>query len=195
MFSGIVSSQGTIVKIHPTKKRIQLIIHVPAKIAKARLGDSIAVNGCCLTVAAKRGTNISFDVLKETWKLTTFQYLQVGGKVNLESSLAVGDLLGGHFVSGHIDGIGRVVERKTKGTDVYLKVAAPASIKKMLAYKGSISLDGVSLTVASVKGKEFGVWLIPHTMKITTLGCKREGDYVNLEADLLAKYVQNILTA
>ncbi len=193
MFSGIVSTQGSIVKIRPSNKSIQLIVRVPAKIGKARLGDSIAVNGCCLTVAAKRGSQILFDVLKETWKLTTFQHAKVGDKVNLESSLAVGDLLGGHFVSGHIDGIGRVVERKTKGNDVYLKVMAPPSIKKMLAYKGSISLDGVSLTIATAAGKKFGVWLIPHTMKITTLGCKREGDYVNLEADLLAKYVQNIL--
>lgn len=193
MFSGIVSSQGTIVKIRPTKKSIQLTVRVAAKIAKARLGDSIAVNGCCLTVAAKRGALISFDILKETWKLTTFQFSQVGDKVNLESSLAVGDLLGGHFVSGHIDGVGKIAERKTKGSDVCLKVSAPRSIKRMLAYKGSISIDGVSLTIASVKGSEFGVWLIPHTMKITTLGCKREGDCVNLEADMLAKYVQQIL--
>ena len=156
----------------------------------AALGDSIAVNGCCLTVTAFGKDTLDFDVLEETKRLTSLETAGVGASVNLERSLAFGGKIGGHFVTGHIDGVGRIEVFETRGKDVFLKIMAPAGMGRYLVQKGSIAIDGISLTVAEVDGDAFAVWLIPHTLQVTNLHTKKVGDPVNLEFDLLGKYVE-----
>lgn len=159
------------------------------------LGDSIAVNGCCLTAVAAEGERITFDVLEETRRLTNLSALRAGSGVNLERSLRFDGKVGGHFVSGHIDGLGRIETMEARGADTYLQVTAPEGFGRYVVYKGSIAVDGVSLTVAEAEGDRFAVWLIPHTLAETNLGERAPGDAVNLEFDLLAKYVEKLLHA
>lgn len=193
MFSGIVTGQGILESISPGKKSIRACVRHPGLARGVKVGASVAVNGCCLTVVANRGGCLEFDVLRETWERTVFHRAQVPEKVNLETSLRLGDTIGGHFVTGHIDGIGRIATRRAKGADLYVEIAPPRGFLRWIVMKGCVALDGVSLTVASVTPSRFGVWLIPHTLRITTLGWKRVGDFVNLEADMLAKYAQKAL--
>lgn len=156
-------------------------------------GDSVAVNGCCLTaVRLGRGT-LGFDVLEETRRLTNFAALAPGALVNLERSLRFDGKVGGHFVTGHIDGLGRIEVLEPRGQDFYLRVSAPGGAGRYLVHKGSIAIDGISLTVAEVSGDSLAVWLIPHTIEVTNLREKRAGDPVNLEFDLLGKYVEKLL--
>jgi riboflavin synthase len=162
-------------------------------LAGIEVGDSIAVNGCCLTVVRFDAVQVWFDVLEETRRLTNFSALSVGGPVNLERSLRFDGKVGGHFVSGHIDGIGRIEIFEQRGKDHLLRVRAPAGGGRYLIHKGSIAIDGISLTVAETEGDLFGVWLIPHTLVVTNLHAKRVGDLVNLEFDLLGKYVEKLL--
>ena len=179
MFTGIVEAVGRIEKLHP---------HVVATgrlpLADVRIGDSICVQGCCLTVVRKAKGKLWFDVSRETLGVTTG--LDRPGAVNLEKSLALGDRLGGHLVTGHVDGVG-VVVGFSRGV---LKVKAPKKLARYIARKGSICIDGVSLTVNRVSGAAFEVFLIPHTLKVTTLGRLAAGAAVNLEIDLLARYVE-----
>ena len=196
MFTGIVEEAGVVEKIHRTAKRIELCVRSKICGQGTRLGDSIAVNGCCLTVVgvAKRsaGTLLRFDLLRETWRLTNLQYVGVGASVNLERSLSVGGRLGGHFVSGHIDGMGKVVGWHQQGSDWELEVAVPRAILRYVACKGSVALDGISLTVGRVRRGSFVVWIIPHTLDVTTLRDRKVGEFVNIEVDILAKYVERI---
>ena len=159
-----------------------------------KLGDSIAVNGCCLTVTKFDAGHLWFDILEETRRLTSFAQLAAGSLVNLERSLRADTRLGGHFVSGHIDAPGRVEVFEARGKDYYLKVSVPAGSARYLVYKGSVAIDGISLTVAEVAGDSFAVWLIPHTLAVTNLRGKKAGDTLNLEFDLLAKYVEKLNT-
>lgn len=193
MFSGIVTGQGILENISPGKKSIRARVRHLGLARGVKVGASVAVNGCCLTVVANRGGCLEFDVLRETWDRTVFHRARVPEKVNLETSLRLGDTIGGHFVTGHIDGIGRIATRRAKGADLYVEIAPPRGFLRWIVMKGCVALDGVSLTVASVTPSRFGVWLIPHTLRITTLGWKRVGDFVNLEADMLAKYAQKAL--
>jgi riboflavin synthase len=158
-------------------------------------GDSIAVDGCCLTVVGLGASRVTFDVLEETRRLTHFSRLQPGSTVNLERSLRFDGKVGGHFVTGHIDGLGRIEVMERRGNDTYLSVRAPAGCGRHLVPKGSIAIDGISLTVAQVDGDSFAVWLIPHTLEVTNLRDCRAGDTVNLEFDLLGKYVEKLLPA
>lgn len=167
----------------------------PRLAPQVAIGDSIAVNGCCLTAVEAAGGNLRFDVLEETRRLTNFFALRAGAGVNLERSLRFDGKVGGHFLSGHIDGMGRVLTAERRGQDTYMRIAAPEGSGRYLVYKGSIAVDGTSLTVAETDGDEFAVWLIPHTLAETNLGERREGDAVNLEFDLLAKYVEKLLQA
>ena len=157
------------------------------------LGDSIAVNGCCLTVAHFDAQHLWFDLLEETRQLTNFSALAAGSLVNLERSLRFDGKVGGHFVSGHIDGLGTIDVFETRGKDYYLRVRAPAGSGRYLVHKGSIAIDGISLTVAEVEGDAFAVWLIPTTLAVTNLRTRRVGEPVNLEFDLLGKYVEKLL--
>ena len=158
------------------------------------LGDSIAVNGCCLTASAfdLQARELQFDVLEETKRLTSFDDLDIGRLVNLERSLSHNGKLGGHFVAGHIDGMGEILDLEQRGNDYFLRVSVPSDLSKYVVWKGSIALDGISLTVAEVADTSLSVWLIPTTMDITNLSDKEPGDRLNLEFDLLAKYVESL---
>ncbi|MEK6246464.1 MAG: riboflavin synthase [Pseudomonadota bacterium] len=184
MFSGIVAAVGRIVKTRP------LVVEAGAlRLADVRVGDSICVQGACLTVTAKRGKKVSFDVSRETLRVTAG--LDRLGEVNLEKSLALGDRLGGHLVTGHVDGVGVVVKR----AGGLLRVKVPKKLSRYVASKGSICIDGVSLTVNRVRSDTFDVNLIPHTLKVTTLVRLARGVKVNLEVDLFARYMEQLLTA
>jgi riboflavin synthase len=177
MFTGIVQAVGRIVSVTPF-----VVDAGRLPLRGVKVGDSVCVQGCCLTVTRRRGRRLSFDVSRETLRVTSG--LGRPGAVNLEQSLAFGDPLGGHFVTGHVDGVGEVL---SFGNHV-LKVRAPAALARYIARKGSITVDGVSLTVNAVRGASFEAFLIPHTLKVTTLARLAAGDRVNLEVDLLARY-------
>jgi riboflavin synthase len=192
MFTGIVEETGRVAAFTQGPDSWQLQVAASLVASDVKLGDSIAVNGCCLTVTKSDAGHLWFDVLEETRRLTSFSQLAAGSLVNLERSLRADSRLGGHFVSGHIDLPGRIEVFEARGKDHYLKVHAPGGFVRYLVYKGSVAIDGISLTVAEVSGDSFAVWLIPHTLAVTNLGSKKAGDVVNLEFDLLAKYVEKL---
>lgn len=198
MFTGIVEEAGVIEQITPGAKSIELTIRTETCGRGVKIGDSVAVNGCCLTVVklSPRGKSrwIRFDLLQESWRRTNFQFAKIGSRVNLERSLRANGSLGGHFVTGHIDGLGRIIRWERAGKDHVLDIAAPADVMRYLVFKGSIAVDGMSLTVAGVKPKSFRIWIIPHTFELTALRERKVGDAVNLEADLLGKYVEKFLS-
>jgi riboflavin synthase len=187
MFTGIVRKMGRVVRRRAGRLEIE---GAPAKIS---IGDSVAVNGACLTVVSSKGRVMGFDVSEETFRRTDLGGLKPGDGVNLETAARVGDTLGGHIVLGHIDGTGAIASRKSEETSVLYEFSFPPELKKYLAVKGSVSVDGVSLTVVEIRRRSFTVAVIPHTEKNTTLGAKRIGDRVNLEADILAKHVETLL--
>lgn len=197
MFTGLVEETGRVVEIMPSKKSIRLSVASKICAAGLRTGDSLAVNGCCLTVVgikrARAESHLSFDLLGETWKLTNLRFAKTAARVNLERPLRADSRLGGHFVTGHIDGLGKIIQWEKSGADHFLEIEAPASVSKYVISKGSIAVDGISLTVAAARGKRFSVWIIPHTFKATALQERRVGDAVNLEADLLGKYVEKFV--
>jgi riboflavin synthase len=186
MFTGIVEEAGELVRIQPGRKSTELTVRSRVT---ARTGDSVAVNGACLTVVGKRGRQLRFDVLNETIRRTNFGELRAGSLVNLERPLRANGRLDGHFVQGHVDATGTVRRWEKVGKDYVLEVTAPRGLMKYIVEKGSIAVDGISLTVAGVGRDWFRVWIIPHTRAITNLRTRRVGDSVNLEVDILAKYV------
>lgn len=193
MFTGIIEETGTIQSFAKTEQAWRLVVSAKVALGELELGDSIAINGCCLTVVAFDDSTLSFDVLGETKRLTTLDDLGVGGVVNLERAVRFNGKMGGHFVSGHIDDMGQIEVIEPRGSDTYLRVKAPAGCGRYLIHKGSIAIDGISLTVAEVEGDSFAVWLIPHTMSHTNLHTKQAGDRVNLEFDQLGKYVEKLV--
>jgi len=195
MFTGIVEETGKVVSFARGAKAWSLHLSAQLVTSDVKLGDSVAVNGCCLTVVQHDAGNLWFDLLEETVRLTSFSELKPGSLVNLERSMMPNSRLGGHFVSGHIDTLGRVEVFEPRGADHFLKVRAPAGCGRYLIHKGSIAIDGISLTVAEVDGDSLAVWLIPHTMTVTNLQEKRVGSGVNLEFDLLGKYVEKLIAA
>ncbi len=198
MFTGIVEEAGVIEKITPAKKSIEMTVRANICGRGVKVGDSVAVNGCCLTAVkvASRGKSklIRFDLLQESWRRTNFQFAQLGSLVNLERSLRANGELGGHFVTGHVDGLGKIIRWERSGKDHVLDIAAPADVMRYLVFKGSIAVDGISLTAAGVGKSSFRIWIIPHTFEVTALRERRVGDAVNLEADLLGKYVEKFLS-
>ena len=197
MFTGIVEEAGTVEAIKPAKKSIQLLVRARAVGRGLKLGASVAVNGCCLTVVklSSRGRDrlIQFDLLQESWRLTNLQFAKAGSLVNLERPLRASGELGGHFVTGHVDSLGRITKLERSGRDHMLDIAAPPEVMCFVIHKGSIAVDGISLTVAAVKKNGFRIWIIPHTLDVTALRERKIGDAVNLEADLLGKYVEKFL--
>jgi riboflavin synthase len=193
MFTGIVEEAGSVLAFEPKAEAWSLTIAAETTLKDLTVGDSIAVNGCCLTVAEFDRTSMRFDVLEETRRLTNFSGLRRGAAVNLERSLRFGGKMGGHFVTGHIDGLGRVEIFEPRGKDHYLRVGLPPELTRYIVHKGSIAIDGISLTIAEVTDDSFAVWIIPHTLAVTNLREKRAGDPVNLEFDLLGKHVEKLL--
>jgi riboflavin synthase len=193
MFTGLVERLAVVDALIPAPPGVRLVIREPSYAQEIQVGASIAVNGCCLTVVDVQGETFGFDAGAETLSRTNLGRLVAGSCVNLERSLRVGDRLGGHFVTGHIDGVGHLDQRidDKDWSTFYFRV--PAGLSRQLASKGSIAVDGVSLTLVDVDEDRFSVALIPHTLKVTTLGPLRVGDPVNLETDVLAKYVEQQL--
>ena len=193
MFTGISENIGTIVKI-TTKEPIEYSIKTKMDLKKAKIGSSIMCSGICLTVIKKKINTFSINISEETLKLTTAKDWKEGTNINLERSLRVGDELGGHIVTGHVDAIVYVKEKKILNKSVLMYFSLPKDLNKFVCKKGSVTLDGVSLTVNDVKKDKFSINLIPHTCKITTLGNLRKGDKVNIEVDILARYIdKNII--
>ena len=194
MFTGIVEEAGIVESVRTAGDGIQLLVRARVCGRGVKIGDSISVNGCCLTVAKsralKRDKLLQFDLLAETWNLTNFAQAAVGSAVNLERALRVGDRLGGHFVTGHIDGVGKILRWEKSGKDHILEINAPSKLLRHVLLKGSIAVDGISLTVAGIGPKSFQTWIIPHTIEVTALRERRAGALVNLETDLLGKYVE-----
>lgn len=193
MFTGIIEETGSVLAFEERSSAWRLQLSAEAALADLAHGDSIAVNGCCLTAVDFDDTSVSFDLLQESVRLTSFRSCEAGQRVNLERSLRFGGKVGGHFVTGHIDTTGLVEVAEYRGKDLYLKLGFPPEFDPLIAYKGSIAINGVSLTVAEVHPNGLAVWLIPHTLKLTNLGDLRPGSIVNLEFDLLAKSVQRLL--
>ncbi|SRR5579883_113590 len=194
VFSGIIEDLGTVKRLTPTGKGAVITIgtHLPA--ARIKIGDSIACNGACLTVVSKGRGTLSMDVSAETLRRTALGTLKPADSINLERSLTLGTLLNGHLVSGHVDGIGRIVGIEPEGDSRLFTFEVGPGQARYLVEKGSIAVDGISLTVFGVRGRRFTCALIPHTLKMTTLGIKRPGDTVNIESDLLAKYIERFVT-
>ncbi|HEY3644060.1 MAG TPA: riboflavin synthase [Gammaproteobacteria bacterium] len=194
MFTGIIQAIGKIEALTPQGGDLRLSIATgELPMQDVNIGDSICVNGCCLTVIAKREHAFDADVSKETLSLTTLGALKAGSPVNLEKSLTMSTPLGGHIVSGHVDGLGTVKSRREEARSVRFDIQVPANMKKYIAHKGSVSVDGVSLTVNAVQDDVFDVNIIPHTLAHTIFGDYRPGSRVNLEVDVVARYVERML--
>ena len=195
MFTGLVEATGRIEAIEPRFGGLRFIIEVGSLAAEVREGDSIAINGCCLTVTAIQGEKVSFDLLEQTLRVTGLGDLEVGDRVNIERALAAGARLGGHFVQGHVDGTVRILTWRAEGADWRLEVELPAEARGLVIPKGSICLDGISLTAAEVSADRVTCWIIPHTRDVTHLSTRREGQRMNVEWDMLAKHVREIVRA
>ncbi len=195
MFTGLVESLGTVQSLTAAGGGRELVVSAPALAGQLVLGESVAINGTCLTVVQHDAETCRFEVGPETLLRTTLGVLRVQDRVNLERALKVGDRMGGHMVQGHVDGVGRIVRKERDGAWVMMGFTCPPELTVQMIPKGSIAVDGISLTLVDVTRDGFGVMLIPHTLELTTLGFKQIGDAVNLETDLLAKYVKKYLDA
>jgi len=193
MFTGIIEELGTVRSIEGGREGVRLTIEARGILADIRRGDSVAVNGVCLTVTEHTETAFAVDVMAETLAKTNLGRLRRGARVNLERALRLGDRLGGHLVTGHVDGVGTITGRERDGMATVFAVRAPQEVAQYLIPKGSVAVDGISLTVVDVRGDVFTVSIIPHTAAVTTLGFKQPGDTVNLEADVVGKYVAHLL--
>jgi riboflavin synthase len=195
MFTGLIEEVGSVTAVRVSDRGTQLQIAAPQIAKKIQIGDSVAVNGCCLTLSARRGDHLAFDLLAETLVHTNLKMLQSNGGVNLEQALRADDRFGGHFVQGHVDCTSSVIGFEKKGGDYRLEVELPAGFTRYVVCKGSIAINGISLTVAEILPLSFVIWIIPHTKRHTNLHRAGTGDLVNLEFDILAKYVERMIPA
>ena len=195
MFTGIVEGTGTVAALAAADDAsgARLEVEAPFLAGDLRLGESVAVNGCCLTVAQATAAGFAADLVAETLRRTALGGLAAGDLVNLERPMALGGRLGGHLVQGHIDGVARVLDRTAAGDGQEVRIELPAELERYVVEKGSVAVDGVSLTVAGVGPGWFAVALVPHTLEVTTLGRRRPGDPVQLEVDVVAKYVERLV--
>jgi riboflavin synthase len=194
MFTGIIEEMGTVKALRRSAGAARLDLTAAKVLLDTAIGDSICVNGVCLTVVEMGRAAFSADVAVETLRVTNLGELAVGAKVNLERALQLSARIGGHLVSGHVDAVGRIREKREEGNGWRIVFTAPASVLRYVIRKGSVAIDGVSLTIADVDPRGFSIAMIPHTAKLTTLGFKSAGDSVNLEADIVGKYVERLLT-
>ena len=194
MFTGLVEAVGTVVSLERKGEQARLTLALPFA-RELKHGDSVAVNGCCLTVAELSPEGASFDLLAQTLRVTSLGELTVCSRVNLERAMMVGDRFGGHFVQGHVDGTGRITRLETSGQDHIVGVSLPPEIHQLCVDKGSLAIDGISLTIAELNTDEAVFWITPHTWENTHLHAARTGQTVNLEADMLAKYVAKLVAA
>src|SRR5215211_5700132 len=197
MFTGIVEGTGTVAALAAAAdgSGARLAVDAPWLAGQLGLGESVAVNGCCLTVAEATPAGFAADLVAETLRRTALGGLAAGARVNLERPLALGGRLGGHLVQGHVDGVARVIDRTPVGDGEEVRIELPAELQRYLVEKGSIAVDGVSLTVAGVGTGWLTVALVPHTLAVTTLGDRRPGDPVQLEVDVVAKYIERLVVA
>ena len=193
MFTGLVETLGTIRELRPVGPGVRLAVAAGNVAAGAKLGDSIALNGCCLTVVGQTGDVLEFDAGSETLSRTNLGRLSAGSHVNLERALKAGERLGGHYVTGHVDCLGTLDSIRPEGDWAFYHFRVPVAQIRQMASKGSVAVDGVSLTLVDVSAERFSIALIPHTLAVTTLGKLTVGDAVNIETDLLAKYVEQQL--
>lgn len=194
MFTGIVEEMGSVKALRREAGAARLTISASTVLAGTALGDSICVNGVCLTVVDMSASEFSADVAVETLKVTNLGELKIGAKVNLERALQLSARIGGHLVSGHVDAVGRITAKREEGNGWRIFIGADESVLRYVIKKGSIAIDGISLTVADVDRNGFSIAMIPHTAKLTTLGYKTTGDSVNLEVDIIGKYVERLLS-
>ena len=193
MFTGLIEEVGRVVATRANDHGTKLEIAAPRTAREARTGESIAVNGCCLTLTSRRGDRLSFDLLEETIGRTNLKKVRQNSRLNLERALRADGRLGGHFVQGHVDCVSSIIGLEKKGADFRLEVELPRKFAHYVASKGSIAVDGISLTVADVLPKSFVAWIIPYTKRHTNLDRATIGDLVNLEFDILAKYVERMV--
>jgi riboflavin synthase len=192
MFTGIVEEIGKVLSFDSAEQSWRLVLEAGKVTEGLHLGDSVAVNGCCLTAVAIESGRVEFDLLEESVRLTSIGEVGPGGVVNLERALLPTTRMGGHFVTGHVDGTGVLETIEARGKDYFMRIKPAAEDLKYVVHKGCIAVDGISLTVAEVDDSGFAIWLIPHTMEMTNLHRKQSGDRVNLEYDLIAKYVEKL---
>ena len=191
MFTGIVEATAKVKDLRKRENLYTLLVEKPKAFNDIHIGDSISNDGVCLTVTSMKGGCLHFDLMKETLDATTLKHLKPGKSLNLERAMKADARMGGHFVTGHVDAVARITEIVTIPNYVEYRIAIPKVIKKFIAAKGSVAIDGISLTVGAVKKEWFAVYFIPHTLDVTTIGTKKAGDEVNIEADLLARYILN----
>jgi riboflavin synthase len=194
MFTGLVETVGTVASIENRGEQARLILEIPFA-GELRPGDSVAVNGCCLTVSDLTDSGAAFDLLAQTLRVTSLGELSGGSRVNLERAMQTGDRFGGHFVQGHVDAAARITRLEASGQDHILGVSLPPEIHRLCVDKGSLAVDGISLTIAELRETEAFFWITPHTWEHTHLHAARIGQAVNLEADMLAKHVEKLLAA
>ncbi|HEV3099418.1 MAG TPA: riboflavin synthase [Candidatus Udaeobacter sp.] len=194
MFTGLIEEVGTVIAVNTSKSRNQLKLTAPRVAKKIRRGDSLAVSGCCLTLNSRRGDELIFDLLEETIARTNLKNLQRKHLVNLERAVTASERFGGHFIQGHVDCVSPVIGYQKRGADFRLEIELPHTFAHYVARKGSIAVDGISLTVADVLPKSFVTWIIPYTKTHTNLDRVRAGDLMNLEFDIMAKYVERMVS-
>ncbi|TKS60385.1 MAG: riboflavin synthase [Nitrospira sp.] len=193
MFTGIVEEMGAVTSLGKTLAGTRMTILASTVMEDLKIGDSVSVNGICLTVVSKGERDFSVEVSPETLSVTTLSHLTAGSPVNLERAMKLNERIGGHLVAGHVDGVGTIRSRHQEGNAVYFSIEAPQEMLRYCVVKGSITVDGISLTINDVTDRGFSVAIIPHTAKMTTLGIKQVNDTVNLESDLIGKYVERLL--
>ena len=192
MFSGIVEGTGKLLKFKKQRSGAQLTLSTPFSLSGSKIGASVAVNGCCLTVTKKRGREFETDLSHETLRVTNLGKLKKGDLVNLERPMRLGDRIDGHLVQGHVDGVGKILSIKKVGESTEIAISLPKLLRRYLISKGSITLDGISLTINHLSPRSLTLVVIPHTLQVTNLKLKRVGDIVNLEVDMVGKYIESL---
>ena len=193
MFTGIIEGLGTIAEIRPSGRGKRLLIDADFLLDQTKIGDSIAISGVCVTVIIIAGKRFEIDISPETIAKTTFGTAKIGDRVNLERALRLSDRIDGHLVSGHIDGIGTIKDKKRTGNTIIVVIDVPEFLSRYMITKGSVAVDGISLTINNRARDCFDVSIIPHTAKMTTIGLKKAGDYINIETDMIGKYIENFI--